>query len=69
VGYKDTGPITRATMKDVLAGGTRLDYVGWNRHSGGANYIFADGHAKWSRLEQTMDPNSWKWGERFYCAL
>ncbi len=27
------------------------------RHSGGANYIFADGHAKWLTFPQTMTPN------------
>jgi prepilin-type N-terminal cleavage/methylation domain-containing protein/prepilin-type processing-associated H-X9-DG protein len=26
------------------------------RHSGGANYLFADSHAKWMRFEQTLDP-------------
>jgi len=64
--YKDTGPIRRATLAEVLAGGTRLDYASLRRHSDGANYAFADGHAKWYRAEQTLDTNNWKWGERFY---
>jgi len=40
--------------------------AGWNaaasmnRHSGGSNYLFADGHAKWFRPEQTHRPiNMW----------
>ncbi len=32
----------------------------YNRHSDGANYIFADGHVKWLRAEQTLTPvNLW----------
>jgi prepilin-type processing-associated H-X9-DG protein len=30
--------------------------IAWNRHNGGANYVFVDGHAKWHRLEQTVTP-------------
>ena len=40
--------------------------VQWDRHNGGANYIFADGHAKWHRLEQTLDPENFMYGSRFY---
>lgn len=29
-------------------------------HNGGANYAFADGHAKWYRAESTIDP-VWLW--------
>ena len=28
------------------------------RHSGGSNYVYADGHAKWRRFEQTRLPFS-----------
>lgn len=28
-----------------------------NRHSGGANYLFCDGHSKWLREEQTFKPD------------
>jgi prepilin-type processing-associated H-X9-DG protein len=27
-----------------------------SRHGGGANYVFADGHAGWKRFEQTLSP-------------
>ncbi len=31
------------------------------RHRGGSNYLFYDGHAKWARYEQTLQPrNMWK---------
>jgi prepilin-type N-terminal cleavage/methylation domain-containing protein/prepilin-type processing-associated H-X9-DG protein len=38
----------------------------WDRHQGGANYIFFDGHAKWYRLEQTIDPANPLWGDKWY---
>ena len=31
--------------------------VAANRHTGGANYQFADGHVKWERYETTITPN------------
>lgn len=43
-----------------------ITYVGAERHLEGANYAFADGHAKWYRLSQTLDPNSFLWGKTFY---
>ncbi len=42
--------------------------VKWDRHNQGANYTFADGHAKWFRLEATLDPNNYLWGEQWYPA-
>lgn len=39
--------------------------VKWDRHNQGANYTFFDGHAKWYRIEKTLDPNDFLWGERF----
>ncbi len=79
--YKSVTPITRVTAADVflnangttpakgMAGDkTRIGYVAIKRHMGGANYTFADGHAKWYRIEQTLDPNNFLWGEKFYSA-
>jgi len=40
--------------------------VKWDRHSGGANYAYADGHAKYQKLGQTLNPNSYQYGDRFY---
>jgi prepilin-type N-terminal cleavage/methylation domain-containing protein/prepilin-type processing-associated H-X9-DG protein len=73
--YIDFSPIRRATMEEVLHNGlngeagpdTRIQYLTIVRHNGGANYSFADGHAKWHKLGSTMGDN-WLWGERFYAA-
>lgn len=40
--------------------------VKWDRHTEGANYSFADGHAKFKKLDQTLDPNKYAYGERWY---
>jgi prepilin-type processing-associated H-X9-DG protein len=37
-----------------------------DRHLGGANYLMADGHAKWYLVQQTMDPNNFLWGDIYY---
>ena len=41
-------------------------YVGARQHSDGANYSFADGHAKWHKPNQTLDPTNFMWGDRVY---
>jgi prepilin-type N-terminal cleavage/methylation domain-containing protein/prepilin-type processing-associated H-X9-DG protein len=46
----------------------QLVYISPDRHSGGANYTFADGHSKFYRLAATLDPNNFKWGKRMYSA-
>jgi prepilin-type N-terminal cleavage/methylation domain-containing protein/prepilin-type processing-associated H-X9-DG protein len=39
--------------------------VKWDRHNQGANYTFFDGHAKWFRIEKTLDPKDFLWGDTF----
>ncbi len=34
-----------------------VDRVAARRHGGGSNFTFADGHAKWMRVEQTLKPD------------
>jgi len=41
-------------------------YTQPDAHNEGANYIFADGHAKWMRLGQTLDPSNFMWGKMAY---
>lgn len=45
---------------------TQIYRVMGERHTGGANYIFADGHAKWYRMAATLDPANFLWGYRWY---
>lgn len=61
-----------ATLQDAINGlrqnndKVELTRVRWDRHNGGANYTFFDGHAKWMKLEQTLVSTRFLWGERFY---
>lgn len=48
--------------KDLLVIRTHWSAHGETR----SNYTFADGHARWMPLAETLDPTSFKWGERFY---
>lgn len=45
---------------------SHLTYTAPERHLEGANYTFADGHVKWYRLSQTLQPNNFLWGTKFY---
>jgi prepilin-type N-terminal cleavage/methylation domain-containing protein/prepilin-type processing-associated H-X9-DG protein len=65
-----TGAYTLLTPQDVLtalASNTdkkiEVVRVQWDRHKGGANYLMMDSHARWYRLEQTLDPNHYLWGK------
>lgn len=40
--------------------------VSWDRHTNGGNYAYADGHAKYQKLEQTLNNDKYQYGERFY---
>jgi prepilin-type N-terminal cleavage/methylation domain-containing protein/prepilin-type processing-associated H-X9-DG protein len=45
---------------------TDITRVRWERHNEGANYCFADGHARFQKLAQTLDPNKYEYGDHFY---
>ncbi len=61
-----------ATLSDASIGllGTsdkpEIVRVNWERHNGGSNYTFADGHAKWYKLDQTLNPSNFLWGDKWY---
>jgi len=55
-----------AAMEETALGHHHIVYMAPERHLGGANYIFADGHAKWLKLQQTLDPDNYLWGKRAY---
>ncbi|CAN5525936.1 hypothetical protein BH11ARM1_BH11ARM1_16190 [soil metagenome] len=40
--------------------------VAWDRHTGGANYAYADGHAKYQKLAQVLNPTKYQFGDQFY---
>lgn len=44
----------------------RLQYAELDRHLGGGNYVFVDGHAKWYRLVTTLNPQHFMWGKKAY---
>ncbi|MCX6381821.1 MAG: DUF1559 domain-containing protein, partial [Armatimonadetes bacterium] len=70
-----SGDYHKATLSEALAGlnGPKdkmlLTRIRWDRHSEGANYTFFDGHAKWLRIEQTLNSDNFLWGEYFYPTL
>lgn len=47
-------------------GGLHIRFMEPGRHTGGANYVFADGHAKWAKFETTINPNNFLWGKSYY---
>jgi prepilin-type processing-associated H-X9-DG protein len=63
-----------ATIADAEAGllgksdKPEIVRVQWDRHNGGSNYSFADGHAKWFKFDQTLNPINFMWGEKWYPA-
>lgn len=71
------GPYTYVPVGNVLAtltppsgknydDGIELARTAWDRHLGGSNYGFADGHSKYLKLGQSLDPAHYIWGEYFY---
>jgi len=55
-----------AAQASSAMGNHHICYINPEQHNGGANYTFADGHAKWYRLSSTLDPNNFLWGKRAY---
>ena len=71
--YEDPQLVKSASINGATADYKQVDVtrVAWDRHSGkkwegGANYSFADGHAKFQKLEQTLNPNGYEYGDRWY---
>jgi prepilin-type N-terminal cleavage/methylation domain-containing protein/prepilin-type processing-associated H-X9-DG protein len=64
--------VSAATAKDAMdnpsGGKPRIMYASYKRHLDGGNYLFADGHAKWMKIETTLNPNNFLWGKRVYSA-
>ena len=67
-GPDDSAAITnvagcRGTASDT---GLHIRFMEPARHTGGANYTFADGHSKVHRFAQTVDPNRFLWGRTYF---
>ncbi|MBW3634834.1 MAG: DUF1559 domain-containing protein [Armatimonadetes bacterium] len=67
--------ITAARAKEVqtackapgYSGGLpHIAYLELEKHLGGSNYTYADGHVKWQRFEATLDPNNFQWGKKVH---
>jgi len=75
-----TGPVYALTVQEAwdainfavnnnnCGGHHHICYISPSRHSGGANYVFADGHAKFAKLEATLNPQAFLWGKKAYAA-
>ncbi len=69
---KDYRLATLADAQTALTGTSdkpEVVRIKWDRHNAGANYIFMDGHAKWFRLERTLSPDDFLWGDKWYPAV
>ncbi len=71
--YTDANLVKAANLTGTSADYKQVDVtrVAWDRHSGkkwegGANYSYADGHAKFQKLEATLNPAAYQYGERWY---
>lgn len=62
-------PAEAATAFNVCRAGTVTHFAAYMapiRHSDGANYTFSDGHSKFHKFNQTINPTSYLWGTRYY---
>jgi prepilin-type N-terminal cleavage/methylation domain-containing protein/prepilin-type processing-associated H-X9-DG protein len=57
-----------AAKEETALGHQHIVYLGADRHLGGANYCFADGHAAWVKLSQTLNPDKYLWGKQAYSS-
>jgi prepilin-type N-terminal cleavage/methylation domain-containing protein/prepilin-type processing-associated H-X9-DG protein len=58
-----------STAFDVCKAGTATHFIAYlqpDRHSGGSNYMFSDGHAKFHKFAQTIKPTDYMWGLNMY---
>jgi prepilin-type N-terminal cleavage/methylation domain-containing protein/prepilin-type processing-associated H-X9-DG protein len=66
--YAITASTATDAMDNPASGKPHIMYGSYKRHLDGGNYLFADGHAKWFKLERTLDPSNFLWGKKVYSA-
>jgi len=64
--YAATTALAEDAINNPSTSALRISYTNPTIHNGGSNYTFADGHAKFYKLSQTLDPNNYLWGKRAY---
>jgi prepilin-type N-terminal cleavage/methylation domain-containing protein/prepilin-type processing-associated H-X9-DG protein len=66
VDYETAMAEMAAAREETAKGHHHIVYISPDHHLGGANYIFADGHARWCRLAETLNPDKFLWGKAAY---
>ena len=64
--YRFTTPADLVGWETFTDDSPELVRVKWDRHEQGSNYTFFDGHAKWYRIEQTLNADNFLWGDKWY---
>jgi prepilin-type N-terminal cleavage/methylation domain-containing protein/prepilin-type processing-associated H-X9-DG protein len=58
---------SQLTAPDTSESYSHVRYLSPDRHNGGANYTYFDGHAKWGRFSELLASRSF--GDKFYSQL
>ena len=66
--YATPADVALDAIKNPSVGKPHIMYSSADRHFDGGNYLFADGHVKFQKLAQTLNPNAFLWGKRVYSA-
>jgi prepilin-type N-terminal cleavage/methylation domain-containing protein/prepilin-type processing-associated H-X9-DG protein len=53
--------VTPFSTVPAAVGGTRKIYGWFVSHAGGVVFLYADGHAKWTKLQNAITTNQFKW--------
>jgi prepilin-type N-terminal cleavage/methylation domain-containing protein/prepilin-type processing-associated H-X9-DG protein len=66
--YAAAQPINGSSTDKTLFKKYDVLRVAWDRHTGGggANYAFADGHAKYQNIGAVLNPTNYEFGDRWY---
>ena len=66
--YATPADVALDAINNPAVGKPHIMYSSADRHFDGGNYLFADGHVKFQKLAQTLNPNAFLWGKRVYSA-